>query len=312
MSSSLFTGNYFILQVSTSLLIFGLFITYKAIIKKNLPPKTTEKNRSFLTSKNVFLSHLDSLANLFGVARKVIIVNLFVKVITCFIILLLVIKSFNFSTSRAILSILIASGLFLYWLFGHRDRSIKKYRESFELEFGEFVDSLALAVNSGLAVTSGLFRVIEDYLQETERVKPLNQQLRSSTKVLKVVMRLKGSPREVDSPFLREIRLLHHSLIQGQPFVNALDTLSRRINSPLISNFSDAIAISMARGTPVAILLKDHARTLRESHKRKLLERAGKAEVKMMVPIIFLLLPVSVLFALWPSFQQLQQLVISP
>jgi hypothetical protein len=28
--------------------------------------------------------------------------------------------------------------------------------------------------------------------------------------------------------------------------------------------------------------------------------------------VVFLLLPISVLFALWPSFQQLQQLVMVP
>jgi tight adherence protein C len=31
------------------------------------------------------------------------------------------------------------------------------------------------------------------------------------------------------------------------------------------------------------------------------MDKAGKAEISMMVPVVFLILPVSILFALWPS-----------
>jgi tight adherence protein C len=56
-------------------------------------------------------------------------------------------------------------------------------------------------------------------------------------------------------------------------------------------------------------MISEHARSIREKNHREMLERAGKAEIKMMLPIVFLLLPISVLFALWPSFQQLQHMV---
>jgi tight adherence protein C len=32
---------------------------------------------------------------------------------------------------------------------------------------------------------------------------------------------------------------------------------------------------------------------------------AGKAEVAMMIPVVFLILPISILFALWPSLTNL-------
>jgi len=35
------------------------------------------------------------------------------------------------------------------------------------------------------------------------------------------------------------------------------------------------------------------------------LQRAGKAEISLMIPIVFLILPISILFALFPSFEQL-------
>ena len=35
------------------------------------------------------------------------------------------------------------------------------------------------------------------------------------------------------------------------------------------------------------------------------MDKAGKAETSMMVPVVFLILPISILFALWPSVTHL-------
>jgi tight adherence protein C len=78
----------------------------------------------------------------------------------------------------------------------------------------------------------------------------------------------------------------------------------------MVSDLFDAVILTMGRGTPMADLLNNHAQNIRDSHSRALMEKAGRAEVRMMIPVIFLLLPISVLFALWPSFQQLQQMVV--
>jgi tight adherence protein C len=31
-------------------------------------------------------------------------------------------------------------------------------------------------------------------------------------------------------------------------------------------------------------------------------ERASRAEIQLMIPVVFLILPISILFALWPSY----------
>jgi len=306
-----FTGNYSIFQVSIFLVIFGLLSSYKTFIRTSREVKNVNESL-IIRLKNTILSYIDVITNLLGISRQAIIFDFIVKGIMYLIFSLALIQLLNLTGSQVLVLNIIGVGFFVYWSFGRRERIIKKYRESFELEFTEFVDSLALAVNSGLAMTSGLFRVMDDYLQETDSSNYSNSRPTLKGRIQKGLNSSMGLASKNESPLIREIRLLHHSIIQGEPLVVALDNLSRRIGSPLVSNFSDAIAISVARGTPLANLLRDHAKTLRESHKRKLLDRAGKAEVKMMVPVIFLLLPVSVLFALWPSFQQLQQLVINP
>jgi tight adherence protein C len=47
-----------------------------------------------------------------------------------------------------------------------------------------------------------------------------------------------------------------------------------------------------------------HAQTAdaREAGRRALIETGGRKEIAMMVPVVFLVLPLSVLFALFPGF----------
>ena len=48
--------------------------------------------------------------------------------------------------------------------------------------------------------------------------------------------------------------------------------------------------------------LRAQAVDVREAGRRSLLESAGKREIAMMVPVVFLVLPVTLLFALFPGF----------
>ena len=44
---------------------------------------------------------------------------------------------------------------------------------------------------------------------------------------------------------------------------------------------------------------------MREEIKNRLLEQAGKNETRMLIPLVFLILPVTVLFAIYPSLELL-------
>jgi len=48
-----------------------------------------------------------------------------------------------------------------------------------------------------------------------------------------------------------------------------------------------------------------HAVEARGNQRNRVMEAAGKAEVSMMIPVVFLILPISILFALWPSLTNL-------
>ena len=55
-------------------------------------------------------------------------------------------------------------------------------------------------------------------------------------------------------------------------------------------------------------VLRAQAVDVREAGKRALLEAGGRKEVSMMLPVVFLILPVTVLFALYPGLLTLTSL----
>jgi tight adherence protein C len=59
--------------------------------------------------------------------------------------------------------------------------------------------------------------------------------------------------------------------------------------------------VALERGTPLADVLHSQAADVREASRRALLETGARKEVAMMVPVVFLVLPVTVLFSLYPG-----------
>ncbi len=94
----------------------------------------------------------------------------------------------------------------------------------------------------------------------------------------------------------------------GAPFLQALQELSDRATVEPLSRFVDGVVIAIERGTPLADVLRAQAGDVRESGKRALLESGGRREIAMMVPVVFLVLPVTVVFALFPGLVSIVRL----
>jgi tight adherence protein C len=88
----------------------------------------------------------------------------------------------------------------------------------------------------------------------------------------------------------------------GASLVDALEGIATRTNLAPLARFVDGIAIAVERGTPLAEVLRAQAVDVREAGKRALLEAGGRKEIAMMIPVVFLVLPVTVVFALFPGF----------
>jgi tight adherence protein C len=104
-------------------------------------------------------------------------------------------------------------------------------------------------------------------------------------------------------------RELGHALADarsGSSVVAALERMAARTSLPALARFVDGMAIAVERGTPLAEVLRAQATDVREQGRRALLEAAGRKEIAMLVPVVFMVLPVTVVFALFPGFYGLQ------
>ena len=108
--------------------------------------------------------------------------------------------------------------------------------------------------------------------------------------------------RTSDGELSRELGRALSEARAGASLVQALDGIARRTSLTPLSRFVDGVAIAVERGTPLAEVLRAQAVDVREAGRRALLESAGKREIAMMVPVVFLVLPVTLLFALFPGF----------
>ncbi len=92
----------------------------------------------------------------------------------------------------------------------------------------------------------------------------------------------------------------------GTPLTQALERLADRTGLPPLTRFAEGVAVAVERGTPLADVLRAQAQDVRESGRRALMEQGGRKEVLMMVPVVFLILPVTVAFAVFPSIAVLR------
>ena len=153
-------------------------------------------------------------------------------------------------------------------------RQLRRREAAMLAEFPVVADLLALAVVAGEAPGNALVRV----------------------------SRLTGGElaRDIDTA-LSEAR-------SGIPIMQALTTLSDRTTLEPFARFLQGLAVAIERGTPMADVLRAQAADVREASKRALLEAGGRKEISMMVPVVFLLLPITVLFALYPGLVTLVSL----
>jgi len=148
---------------------------------------------------------------------------------------------------------------------------VKKQRSVIEAEFPAIIEMLTLAISAGESPLTALKRIAEN------------------------------SHGNLSARFRQVISKVH----QGLSFHAALDLMGRDLNSPLVRRFIDSLVNAMVRGAPITEVLTRHAQEAREHQRNRILAAAGKAEISMMIPVVFLILPISILFATWPSLTNL-------
>lgn len=102
-----------------------------------------------------------------------------------------------------------------------------------------------------------------------------------------------------------EFNLVLADIRSGDSLVTALKTCAERLKLNSVERFITGLTVAHERGTPLATVLHAQATDVRELTKRELLEVAGKKEIGMLVPLIFGVLPLTVIFAVFPGLSLL-------
>ncbi|GAA4627335.1 type II secretion system F family protein [Cellulomonas oligotrophica] len=150
------------------------------------------------------------------------------------------------------------------WLLG---RQVQRREERMLAEMATVTELLALAVSAGEGAVGALERVV----------------------------------RQTRGELAGELARTLADARSGTPVVQALERLADRTGLPSLARFAEGVAVAVERGTPLADVLRAQAQDVREEGRRALMQTGGRKEVLMMVPVVFLILPVTVLFAVFPS-----------
>ncbi|WP_341954564.1 type II secretion system F family protein [Microbacterium sp. LWH13-1.2] len=98
-----------------------------------------------------------------------------------------------------------------------------------------------------------------------------------------------------------EFRTVVLAVGTGSSLADALGEMSSRLQLPGLARAIDQVVAALEHGAPLSAVLHAQAGDAREDAKRVLIEQAGRKEILMLLPLVFLILPLSVLFAIYPG-----------
>ena len=99
----------------------------------------------------------------------------------------------------------------------------------------------------------------------------------------------------------RDLSTVLAAVRTGEPVADAFDRMAATTGVASVARFAQGVAVAVERGTPLADVLHAQAADVREAGRRELIEIAARKEIFMMMPVVFLILPVTVLIAFWPG-----------
>jgi len=121
--------------------------------------------------------------------------------------------------------------------------------------------------------------------------------------ILDSIRRVSGRGRgELSAEFAHVVA----QVASGVSLTRALTELADGIRLPALTRCVEQVTGALERGTPLVETLRAQAQDARDHAKRDLLEIAGRKEVAMLLPLVFLILPTTIVFAIFPGIFVLQ------
>ncbi len=146
------------------------------------------------------------------------------------------------------------------------------------------------------------------------RTQQLDDELPATAELLAFALSAGESPhgalvrlaRGMDGELAAELGAVVGDVRSGMPLESALRSMSQRTASASLARFVDAMLLAIERGTPLADVARAQAADVRSEARRRLLTTAGRKDVAMLAPVVFLILPTVVAVALFPGISGLR------
>jgi tight adherence protein C len=135
----------------------------------------------------------------------------------------------------------------------------------------------------------------------SQQVPELAELLLATTSAgLNPALALRRSAGILDGPLGEEARAAVRRLDLGAPWRKSLEELAERTGDPCTHQLVRAMERSQRLGTPLVSALRHVAEDLRNDRQARAEERARRAPVKMLFPLVFLILPAFLLLTVGP------------
>jgi len=278
------TAIYILILVAGALIIWGVFKPARRGFKLDVAHETQQqkklKMRSYLSRIFPFSQNLLEKFQLnIRIKNKLDAAHIHLTALEYFnvklaVIILMVILSF-FALGKVgpvVILVAVALGYIAPDILVNRKISQRKY--SIARMLPETVDLLGLCVEAGLDFTTSVKWVIE--------------------KVPK-------------NPIIEELAFVLEEIKWGKPRTQALKDMAKRLNIPEVSSFVQTLVQAERMGTPVAeafTILSEDTR-LQRFHRGE--RFAMQAPIKILIPLIFCILPVIAIVVGGPIFLQFTQ-----
>jgi tight adherence protein C len=175
--------------------------------------------------------------------------------------------TFGHGAGRLLLPLAFAAGaIYLPSFFVSKAAAHRTQR--IDAELPHFVDQLAIAIEAGMTFDAAL-----SYLVDAS-----------------------------EGPLVDEMRRVLTELRVGESRRAALRNFAERTGSESATSFTNAVLASDQLGSPLAGILRSQAADLRHKRQMEAEERAQKAPVKMLFPMVLFILPVMFVVILGPAF----------
>jgi tight adherence protein C len=113
----------------------------------------------------------------------------------------------------------------------------------------------------------------------------------------------------LQGPLGQELRLALHEQRMGLSANEALQGMLRRAETPALRTFVRSVLQGEQLGVSTGQIMRNLAIEMRKKRRAKAEERAQKAPIKMLFPLIFLIFPAMFIVLLGPAFYSLSKLL---